>query len=180
MRLRTFTAPTLDDAIALVRDALGEEAVIVSTYQSQARSRGAQVTAALERSRGRRVRWRARSAPEEVADLEPDDEIAQVLRFHRLDDVAVAQQDSRARRGRWATRRYAVLALAGALDSRTSRSPPCPATATSPVMVVGPPGVGKTVTVIKVAARAVLEGQQRPRADDRHGALGRLSSNSPR
>ena len=35
MRLRTFTAATLDDAIAQVRDELGEEAVIVSTYQSR-------------------------------------------------------------------------------------------------------------------------------------------------
>ena len=47
MRLRTFTAATLDDAIAQVRDELGEEAVIVSTYKSR-RGRGAQVTAALD------------------------------------------------------------------------------------------------------------------------------------
>ena len=47
MRLRTFSAATLGDAITLVRDALGEEAVIVSTYQSR-RGRGAQVTAALD------------------------------------------------------------------------------------------------------------------------------------
>ena len=41
MRLRTFSAVTLDEAITLVRNEMGEEAIIVSTYQSR-RGRGAQ------------------------------------------------------------------------------------------------------------------------------------------
>jgi len=153
MRLRTFTAPTLDDAIALVRDELGEEAVIVSTYQSR-RGRGAQVTAALERAEDDGAL--ATTISTEEANIEPDDEIAQILRFHRL-DVAVAQR--LAREARTLQRDDAVLALAGALDSHVSFTA-LPRYSEAPVMVVGPPGVGKTVTVIKIAARAVLDGQK--------------------
>lgn len=153
MRLRTFTAPTLDDAITLVRDELGEEAVIVSTYQSR-RGRGAQVTAALEESEDDGAL--AHTIAIEEAQAEPDDEIAQVLRFHRLDDALAHRIANEARAlGRDDT----VLALAGALGTHLSFTK-LPSQSEMPVMVVGPPGVGKSVTVIKIAARAVLEGRR--------------------
>jgi flagellar biosynthesis protein FlhF len=152
MRLRTFSAATLDDAITLVRDALGEEAVIVSTYQSR-RGRGAQVTAALDEADDDDAL--ASTIATEEAQAEPDDEIAKVLRFHRLDN---ALSHGIAREARSLGRDDTVLALAGALDSRLSFAT-LPSHSDVPVMVVGPPGVGKTVTVIKMAARAVLEGR---------------------
>lgn len=33
MRLRTFTAPTIKDAMAMVREALGPDAIIISSYE---------------------------------------------------------------------------------------------------------------------------------------------------
>ena len=153
MRLRTFSAETLDDAITLVRDALGEEAVIVSTYQSR-RGRGAQVTAALDEADDDETL--ASTIAAEEAQAVPDDEIAQVLRFHRLD---YALSHGIAREARSLGRDDTVLALAGALDSHLSFAA-LPSHSDVPVMVVGPPGVGKTVTVIKIAARAVLEGRR--------------------
>jgi flagellar biosynthesis protein FlhF len=153
MRLRTFTAPTLDDAIALVREELGEEAVIVSTYQSR-RGRGAQVTAALDESEDDGTL--AQKLATEENHTEPDDEFAQILRFHRLDDALSHRIAAEARSlGRDDT----VLALAGALDTHVSFVT-LPSDGTAPVMLVGPPGVGKTVTVTKIAARAVLEGRR--------------------
>lgn len=153
MRLRTFTAPTLDDAIALVRDELGEEAVIVSTYQSR-RGRGAQVTAALDESEDDGTL--AQNIATEEGQAEPDDEIAQVLRFHRLDDALSRRIAAEARsQGRDDT----VMALAGAFDTHVCFAT-LPSESTKPIMLVGPPGVGKTVTVTKIAARAVLEGRR--------------------
>jgi len=52
----------------------------------------------------------------------------------------------------------AVSALAYALDLRFTIDP-IPALPRRPVMLVGPPGAGKTVTVAKLAARAVLLGR---------------------
>ncbi|MEQ8248008.1 MAG: GTP-binding protein [Alphaproteobacteria bacterium] len=150
MRLRTFTAATLDDAIAQVRDELGEDAVIVSTYQSR-RGRGAQVTAALDEPSDERA-FTDQVVGEEA--LEPDDEVAQVLRFHRLEESLATRL---ARDARAVTRDDTVMALAGALDSRMSFAA-LPVADAAPIMFVGPPGGGKTVTVIKAAARAVLKG----------------------
>ena len=153
MRLRTFSAPTLDDAITMVRDALGEEAVIVSTYQSR-RGRGAQVTAALDETDDDEAL--ASTIATEESQTEPDDEIAHVLRFHRLDNALTRRI---AREARSLGRDDTVLALAGALDSHLAFTN-LPSHSDVPVMVVGPPGMGKTVTVIKIAARAVLEGRR--------------------
>ncbi|PIR17362.1 MAG: GTP-binding protein, partial [Elusimicrobia bacterium CG11_big_fil_rev_8_21_14_0_20_64_6] len=47
MRLKTYTAPTTAEAMAIVRRELGDQAIIVST-QKDADGRGARVTAALE------------------------------------------------------------------------------------------------------------------------------------
>jgi len=138
MRLRTFSAPTLDDAITLVRDALGEEAVIVSTYQSR-RGRGAQVTAALDEADDDAAL--ASTIATEESQTEPDDEITQVLRFHRLDE---ALSHRIAREARALGRDDTVLALARALDMHVSF-------AALPSH--------SDVPVIKVAARAVLEGR---------------------
>lgn len=47
MRLRTFSAPTMSEAMKQIRDALGDDAIIVSSHESE-RGRGVQVTAASE------------------------------------------------------------------------------------------------------------------------------------
>jgi flagellar biosynthesis protein FlhF len=153
MRLRTFNAATLDEAMALVRDELGDDAVIVSTYQSR-RGRGAQVTAALDDTPGD-ADFAAEVAHEEIG-VEPDDEIAQVLAFHRIDG---AIRSALARDARACRQDDAALALATAIDAATAFAA-LPSRSDTPVMFVGPPGAGKTVTVVKLAARAVLAGMQ--------------------
>ena len=49
MRLRTFTAPSIADAMQLVRNELGPDAIILST-QRLGPGKGVQVTAGLETS----------------------------------------------------------------------------------------------------------------------------------
>lgn len=152
MRLQTFNAPTLDEAIAQVRESLGDDAVIVSTYQSR-RGRGAQVTAALEDVRDDDAL--AHTVAHEEAG-EPEDEIAQVLAFHRVAPQAARRLASRART---LSRDDVTLAIGAALDAEL-RFSNIPKTSERPIMFVGPPGAGKTVTTVKVAARAVLAGRR--------------------
>ena len=47
MRLRTFTAPDMNRAMVMVREALGDDAVIISTSRD-ANSKAVSVTAAIE------------------------------------------------------------------------------------------------------------------------------------
>ncbi|HSK41295.1 MAG TPA: GTPase, partial [Arenibaculum sp.] len=53
----------------------------------------------------------------------------------------------------------ALLALSAGLDSLFDFAPLPEAGAVKPIMLVGPPGVGKTLTVAKLAARATLQGR---------------------
>src|SRR3546814_14429998 len=47
MRMKTFQAATMNEAMSLVRDALGDEAIIVSTYIHRDGG-GVEITAAVE------------------------------------------------------------------------------------------------------------------------------------
>ena len=47
MRIKCYTATTMTDAMQLVRDELGDDAVIIST-QRGANGKGVRITAALE------------------------------------------------------------------------------------------------------------------------------------
>jgi flagellar biosynthesis protein FlhF len=149
MRLKTFTALSTSDAMRLVRDEMGDEAIILSTRRS---GRMVCITAALEDT----------AADDNMAMEEAvpaADRLAETLAFHgvpadiidrlRREAMAIAVDDP-------------VLALAGALDA-VFEFHPLPDDAIDgddrPIMLVGPPGVGKTVTVAKLAARAALKGR---------------------
>jgi flagellar biosynthesis protein FlhF len=155
MRLRTFTARTMPEAMALVRQHLGTDAIILSTGTGEG---GAiSVTAALEPADPPRRDIIAATAdmpqPADATEL-----LLEALTGHgtpaRLVDsllsvaLELPAQDS-------------ILALAGALDATFSfapladRRPPVRS-----LMLVGPPGAGKTVSIAKLAARAVLARQK--------------------
>jgi flagellar biosynthesis protein FlhF len=143
MRLKTYTAPTLADAMAMVRAEMGEEAIIVAT-QKGVGGKGVRITAARE------------PTPDDGPPAaEPSDELAdvagalrQALVFHgtppRLTDRLVVA-------GAALATGDAVLALAGALDTMFVFAPLAEKAGGRPVLLVGPPGAGKTVTVAKLA-----------------------------
>ena len=141
MRLRNFTAPSMQEAIALVRQELGPEAIIVSTEDEAGAVR---VTAALEAVEPRISR---------ASDPDVTDQLSEALAANGVpgglsekllmaslsfeaDDVLVALSGALA----------AVYAFAPIADQGRSR----------PLMLVGPPGAGKTMAVAKLAARAVM------------------------
>ena len=152
MRLKTFSAPTMKDAMEEVRRELGSDAVIVSTFEGR-RGTGVQVTAALEE---------ALPQPEEThvpeehpASAGTGDPLVQALSFHGLPDRLASRlvklansmdlEDPEAK-------------LAGALDAGFDFAP-MNLLPRKPVMLVGQPGAGKTVTVAKLAARVVMKGK---------------------
>ncbi len=150
MRLKSYTAKTLPEAMRLVRDSLGADAIILSTQPAEDGA-GVRVTAALEDSPLDDLYLG--SEPASYFDL---DTIAEALSFHRVpaglfdrligSAASLSNEDS-------------VMALAGAMDSEfTFATLPAPLSP-RPIMLTGPPGAGKTATTAKLCARARLAGR---------------------
>jgi flagellar biosynthesis protein FlhF len=143
MRLRSFTAPTMKEAMNLVRAELGDDAIILN---SEKIGRAVKVTAALDHSAILRK-------PSEAADAKPIDLIAASLDFHgvprrlcdRLTDMAGNFLLENPRQ-----------ALAGALRSHFSHQPIMDRRPVRPILLVGLPGAGKTSGLAKLVARARL------------------------
>ncbi len=145
------------EAMEQIRDALGDDAIIVSSHQSE-RGRGVQVTAAAEAEpalAGAAVDDAVladRDALDDDAFLEDDPLFASLL-YH---DVPEALAERLAGTGAKAEAEDIVEALAVALDRFFQFS--SLADPDRPVMLVGPPGAGKTITLAKLAAAATLRG----------------------
>ncbi|HEY0522544.1 MAG TPA: GTPase [Stellaceae bacterium] len=169
MRLRRFTARTAADAMALVRRELGPDAVIVSTETAD--NGAATVTAALENDDdGDLARDFAVAAggglSEDTLPLDAAELIAEALTAHgtppRLaEKILMASLEL-------LDAANPLPAMAGALDAVFGFQPLDGRAYLSgdggarPLMLVGPPGAGKTIAVAKLAARAVL-GRRRVR-----------------
>jgi len=152
MRLKTFTAPTMRDAMRLVREQLGDDAIIVSSHPAD-KGKGVRVTAAIEPPPEPAVPAAA------TPDVDPIERITESLSQHGTPGpvaerllAGVAKALSRTA--------DPIVALGAALDTAFAFAPLGalePARRGGrPIMLVGPPAVGKTVTVAKLAARAVL------------------------
>ena len=148
MRLRSFTAPTIADAMQLVRTELGADAVILSTQRLGA-GKGVQVTAGLE-------------TPERLAGplvagadgaIEAIDAVGSTLEFHGVPPLIADRLLSVAAD---LLADEPVMALAGALDAKFGFVPLASICGREPVMLIGSPGAGKTSTIAKLAARARL------------------------
>lgn len=169
MRLKTFQAATMGEAMDLVRQALGDEAIIVSTYTHR-HGGGVEITAAIEQH-----------VEDDFATVQ-----AQALRFGQGNGRLFVPDEDFAAAG--ATTEdlgaffHAVLAwhgvparsmerlvrtalqvglddpagaLAEVLDE-TYRFPGLSAD-NRPLILIGPPGSGKTIACAKIAARSVME-----------------------
>lgn len=167
MRLKTFQAATMTEAMDLVRRSLGEDAIIVSTY-SHRNGGGVEITAAVEQHNeddfatpeAQALRYGqgngrlfvpdedfAGAGSEQVGEL-----IAGALAWHgvpqrvadRLTEAAlhVGIDDP-------------LGALAEALDE-VYRFPGL-SSDNRPLILIGPPGSGKTIASAKIAARCVMD-----------------------
>ena len=129
MRLRLFQAAGMTEAMAAVRAELGPDAVILDSRRVKG---GVEVTAALDRA----------AEPVVVAPVAPPLPSPSLAR-HNLPAALAA--------------RLAVGPLAEGLAAAL-RFAPLPDGRARPLMLVGPPGAGKTLSCAKLATRAVLGG----------------------
>jgi len=155
MRLRTYSAKSTAEAMEKIRTELGDDAIIVGNRRGPG-GRGVQITAAIdEKEEDLRV----------IASLSEEDfpapaEIAETVRaalaFHGVPPglmnrliKALSELDTDS----------ATVALAGAFDIGFTFQPLPVKRGHKPLMLIGPPGAGKTLSVAKLATRAKLNGQ---------------------
>ncbi|MDA0997680.1 MAG: hypothetical protein O2944_05675 [Proteobacteria bacterium] len=153
MRLKTFTAASMAAAMNLVRAEMGDDAIILTTGQD-ADGVHCRVTAAIDRPGGDGA-----GDPEEQVPSSPEDRdgyLRQILSAHGVPRhllERMAQDCAEIGSG------DPILALAGAIDVRFHFQPIADA-ASTPMVLVGVPGAGKTITAAKIAARCRLAGGQ--------------------
>lgn len=155
MRLKSFHAKTMSEAMKAVRQALGDDAIIVATREEE--GGGVRVTAAVEEDE-----QYAPSAPRVLPkpaepEIDVGELVADALHRHGV-PAALAEQLIDAAAG--LDTEDATLALGAALDALFNFHPLPDGTARGParpLVLVGPPGGGKTLTIAKMAARAVFK-----------------------
>lgn len=155
MRLKSFHAKTMSEAMRQVRQALGDDAIIVATREEE--GGGVRVTAAVEEDDLPAATERSRPAPAkpEEPELDVGEVVAEVLHRHGV-PAALAEQLVDAASG--LDTDDPCLALGAALDSMFNFSPlPDGRGRVKPLVLVGPPGAGKTLVAAKLAARAVFK-----------------------
>jgi len=179
MKLKTFTADTMSQAMEMVRAELGPDAIIVSSYEGR-RGRGVEIRAAVE------------AAPKPISLLEtPRNELASFPVLDQLEEITSADVERLSRSGLSLSHDGTQILRRGLAYHGFSRKlgkallSACEALATEelettltqiielrfdlsslalprtkPLIVVGPPGVGKTAVTAKLAASAVMRGHE--------------------
>lgn len=150
MRLKSFTAPTMAEAMEMVRVELGDDAIIVST-QRAAGIKGVRVTAALEQVDADMA---VAGMLEEEVPSSAADVIRAALENHGVPVRLVERLTNAARTSEVDD---PILACAAALEAGFVFAPLPEHSAPRPLMMVGGHGVGKSIAVAKLAARSVLK-----------------------
>jgi len=153
MRLRSFHGATLTEAMRLVREALGENAIIVATREDD--NGGMRVTAAVDEISAAADAAARQAVP--VAKMEGGDsleKIAEALTRHQV--PAALAEKIMASATQFASD-DPLLALGAAIDTHFKF---LPVSDDKPLMLVGPPGAGKTLCIAKFATKAMLSKKQ--------------------
>ncbi len=151
MRLKSFHAKTMAEAMRQVREVLGEDAIIVATREEE--GVGVRVTAAVEEDASPTVAATPLRFGGEPPGPNILDQVAEVLARHGLNEdlsgellESIGDLDAR----------DPLMALSAALDASFGFQPLPEGRFAKPVMLVGPPGAGKTLAVAKLMTRAAL------------------------
>jgi flagellar biosynthesis protein FlhF len=145
MRLKSFHGSTMTDAMRAVREALGENAIIVATREDE--TGGVRVTAAIDDVTTAHMENRIAPPPDGSEALET---IAEALTSHQVPATLAEKLMA-------AATQFAnddpLLSLGAAIDMHFKFES---LDQTKPVMLVGPPGAGKTLCTAKFATQATL------------------------
>lgn len=156
MRLKTYTAATIAQAMAQIRGELGEEAIIISTETAK-RDRTVRVVAAIDETAPNETAF-SDWIPEQPADpAAPESEVDRALAYHGV-PAPLAQRLGRA--AAMLPEREMTAALAAALEGTLSFQPMENRLTPRPLMLVGPPGVGKTTVAAKLIVAAHRRGKR--------------------
>jgi flagellar biosynthesis protein FlhF len=153
MKFKTFMAPTVKEAMRKAQIAFGDEAIILDTQQCPD-SKEFRVTAALDRP----LPQPAQKAPPKTKDQPTEDIYEIILSSLERHGTPAMLTDKLLRAATAIPTQDPVMALGGALNHFYSFDPQQSQT-NKPKIFIGPPGTGKTITVAKFVARAVLNQQ---------------------
>jgi len=164
MRLKSFTANSMTDAMKLVREALGEEAIIVATREENG-GNSVRVTAAIENDlrddEAEEERVAALEAKQDWLYADDEDtetvleEVTETMLRHAVSEDVLDQVVSCAN---IMSLNDAHTTMMSALDELYQFTPLPSGKAKKPMMLIGAPGAGKTLSVAKMAARATMAG----------------------
>ena len=155
MRLKSYIAPSMAEAMQLIRQELGDDAIIVST-QRAAGGKGVRITAALEPTDTDELpgSW---LDDEPVPSTPVADIVRDALVDHSLPPRLVEALTAAARSSGLDDPQ---AACAAALENHFVFAPLPDHGAPRPFLLVGPPGNGKSMTVAKLAARSTMKGRR--------------------
>jgi len=170
MRLKTFYAKTMTEAMHMVRDALGEDAVIIATREENG-GKSVRVTAAIDQDysskqgsdgfvspamrstyRNNRDDW-LQYDDEEDCEGQIQEELIDILLRHVVPDDVM---DNILSTASMTGANDAQAALTMALEHLFSFAPLPTQSSRKALMLVGPPGAGKTLATAKLATSAVM------------------------
>lgn len=148
MRLKSFHGPSLTDAMRQIKEALGENAIIVATRDDE--NGGVRVTAAIEESQIPSADQSLNAPPQgsEVIEIVADTLLRHMVPAHLAERLlATATQFAND---------DPVLALGAAFDTHFQFQPIVDDKSDKALMLIGPPGAGKTLSVAKFATKATF------------------------
>jgi len=150
MRLKSFYGPNVTEAMRLVRETLGDNAIIVATRDDE--MGGVRVTAAIDD---------IAPQPEKIsqvtcddADCEAIETIASALVKHAVSGVLAERLMATATQF---ANEDPLLSFGAALDMHLKFEPLTLDKPTKPIILIGPPGAGKTLCAAKLATKATME-----------------------
>lgn len=148
MRLKTYVCPSMDDALAQIRRDLGPEAVIISSLDEGGKVR---VTAACDspepivKEPVPDTRYSSEQVYNHFCRLFAYHGVPDTLRENLLQTIATMPRES--------VEKGPLSVMESIYNFRTS---PFPGTHKGPVLLTGPTGAGKTITLAKLAAEYTL------------------------
>ena len=171
MQLKTIIAPTMNDAMQQVKDLLGDDAIIVSSTTDE-ETGGVRITAALDRQITEAqtpVNDDAHGGIQDDVDAKLEDMLRAADSFESpVDAVGDAfERNSVPRKLQTKLLDFVdgqevddgLTALSNVLGARYQFSPIAAANTTKPLLIIGPPGMGKTLLTAKLATQAKARGE---------------------
>lgn len=151
MRLKSFYGPNTTEAMRLVREALGDDAIIVATRDDE--MGGVRVTAAIDDPVSKPAPHAMTKVIEET-DSQSIETIAASLIQHCVPNalgerlLATATQYAS---------EDALLSIGAAFDTHFKFEPLPDDFSCGPLILIGPPGAGKTLCAAKLATKATMD-----------------------